>query len=189
MESFEHVVKVYLESSGYTVSCGVKFPVRMRTKAKTKDGTKHYQKHGYEVDIVAARHGQLLLGSVKSFFGSRGVNRQGFRGIADRSRRTHFQRYMMFNRLKLRNAILHRASEIYGFPMNQIRLALFVGKFLAADKEDVEAYLSKRGIDVIGPDVIVEQLLTLIGNRTYVNDPVITTLRLLHSRGKLIASL
>lgn len=188
MESFEHVVKVYLESKGYTVSCGVKFPVRLRTKTTTKDGKTHYQRHGYEVDVVAAKHGELLLGSVKSFFGSSGVGRQGFRGLADRGRRTHFQRYMMFNRLKLRNAIIRKASQIYDFPKDQIRLALFVGKFLAADKDDVVSYLSKRSVEVTGPDVIVEQLLTLVGKKTYVNDPVITTLRLLHAQGKLIVS-
>jgi hypothetical protein len=103
MEAFEHVVKLYLESLGYTVSCGVKFPVRLRTKAR--DGTKRYQRHGYEVDVVAAKHGELLLGSVKSFFGSKGVNRQGFRGLADPNRRTHFQRYLMFNRRSWGTAI------------------------------------------------------------------------------------
>jgi hypothetical protein len=80
MEAFEHIVKVYLESTGYVVSSGVKF--RLRRKFKTKDGKIQHQRHGYEVDLVAAKGGQLLLCSVKSFFGSKGVNRQGFVGLA-----------------------------------------------------------------------------------------------------------
>ncbi|MFL5826734.1 MAG: hypothetical protein ACJ76V_09445, partial [Thermoleophilaceae bacterium] len=34
---------------------------------------KEMQTHGYEVDLVAARADRLVLATVKSFFGSRGV--------------------------------------------------------------------------------------------------------------------
>lgn len=184
MESFEHVVKVYLESLGYAVSCGVKFPIKLRVKSK--DGKKHYQRHGYEVDVVAAKHGELLLGSVKSFFGSKGVNRQGFKGLANPDRRTHFPRYLMFNRLKIGNGIIREASKLYGYQKEQIRLALFVGRFLACDKDAVRKHLTERGVKVVGPDEIVKQLLTLVSKKTYVNDPVITTLRLLYAEGKIV---
>jgi len=98
VEAFEQVVKVFLEAKGYVVTSNVKFPVRRKTKKVKYD---EYQTHGYEVDIVAARHDSLILGSVKSFFGSVGVNRQGFRGIADNSRRTDFRNYVIFNLLPL----------------------------------------------------------------------------------------
>ncbi len=72
MESFEHLVKVFLESQcqQYVVTTNVKFPIRKKTRKVERE---EYQTHGHEVDIVAARFDSLLLGSVKSFFGSKGV--------------------------------------------------------------------------------------------------------------------
>lgn len=87
MEAFEHLVKVYLEAQGYVVTSNVKFPVKKKTKKTSYD---EYQTHGYEIDIVAARNDSLLLGSVKSFFGSGGVSRQCFTGCADTSKKTEF---------------------------------------------------------------------------------------------------
>jgi len=77
MEAFEQLVKVFLEAEGYIVTSDVKFPVRNKTKKVKYD---EYQVHGYEVDVVAAKNNSLLLGSVKSFFGSGGVDRQCFIG-------------------------------------------------------------------------------------------------------------
>ncbi len=77
MEAFEHIVKVYLETQGYTVSSNVKFPVPLLTNKRTR---REVQTHGYEVDVVASRVNELVLGSVKSYLGSKGVNRQGFSG-------------------------------------------------------------------------------------------------------------
>jgi hypothetical protein len=62
----------------------VKFPVRRRTK---KQAYEEYQEHGYEVDLVSARADELLLGSVKYYFGSFRLSRQFFREIAGGSKR------------------------------------------------------------------------------------------------------
>lgn len=70
MESFESVVALVLEAEGFVVSGAVKFPVTRRT---VKAMHKEVQTHGYEVDLVAARADVLVLATVKSFFGSRGV--------------------------------------------------------------------------------------------------------------------
>jgi len=80
MESFEHLVKVFLESQYYVVTTNIKLPVRKRTKKVQRE---EYQTHGHEVDIVAAKSDSLLLGSVKSFFGSKGVSRKAFRVTTD----------------------------------------------------------------------------------------------------------
>lgn len=70
MEAFESFVALALEREGFVVSEAVKFPVQLQTR---KAAYKEMQTHGYEVDLVAARADRLVLATVKSFFGSRGV--------------------------------------------------------------------------------------------------------------------
>lgn len=185
MEAFEQVVKVFLEANGYIVTSNVKFPVRRKTKKLRYD---EYQTHGYEVDIVAARHDSLILGSVKSFFGSVGVNRQGFRGIADTSRQTYFQSYAIFNEHEIREGILSEAEKRYGYPRSQIQFWLFVGRFKAGNESIITNHLS--GIEtgagpvrVVNLNSIIEGLLEAAQSKTYYNDPVIVTLKALKEAG------
>ena len=70
MEAFESFVAISLEAERFVVSPAVKFPVRLPTR---KQAYGEIQTHGYEVDLVAARADRLVLATVKSFFGSRGV--------------------------------------------------------------------------------------------------------------------
>jgi hypothetical protein len=140
MEAFEHVVKVYLEAQRYVVTSGVKFPIKREFRKKS--GRVEAQTHGYEVDLIAVRSNSLVLGSVKSFFGSAGVHRQGFRGLADESKRTHFARYQMFNDPLVREGLIAGASERYGFAPEQIQMKLFVGKFHTGDQEAVRQHLA-----------------------------------------------
>ena len=97
MEAFEHLVKVYLETQHYVVTSNIKFPVAKMTRTGP-------QTHGYEVDIVGARHNSLILGFVRSFLGSRGVNREGFDGIATRAKDKNddLSAYKLFNDQQLR---------------------------------------------------------------------------------------
>jgi hypothetical protein len=190
VEAFEQVVKVFLEAKGYVVTSNVKFPVRRKTKRVKYD---EYQTHGYEVDIVAARHDSLILGSVKSFFGSVGVNRQGFRGIADNSRQTHFQNYTMFNEREVREGILLEAEKRYGYPQSQTQFYLFAGKFKAGDEIIITDHLS--GIEagagpvrVVNLESIVEGLLEAAQSKTYYNDPVVMTLKALKEAGMQLKS-
>ena len=181
MEAFEHIVKVFLEAEGYVVTSNVKFPVRRKTKKARYD---EYQTHGYEVDIVAAKHNSLILGSVKSFFGSPGVNRQGFKGIADLSKRTDFKRYTLFNEPEVREGILKEAVRQYGYPPDCVQFCLFVGKFVEGDKTVVTNYLNEivvgaGPVKVFDLRTIVEGLLTAAQSKTYYNDPVVMTLKAL----------
>jgi hypothetical protein len=174
MEAFEHVVKVYLEGQGYIVTSNVKFHIRRRTK---KAGREEYQTHGYEVDLVAARHGTMILGFVKSFLGSRGVNRDGF-WFADTPRERDLGLYRVFNQPELRKDIVVKASERYGYPLEAIQTALYVGKFASHQDEDViRAQLGHDGIAVVGLPEIMQKLQPLADSKTYVNDPVIMTLK------------
>ncbi len=70
MESFEQFVAVAMEVEGLIVSEAVKFPVQRRTRKTIHD---EVQTHGYEVDLTGARADRLVLATVKSFLGSRGV--------------------------------------------------------------------------------------------------------------------
>ena len=185
MEAFEHVVKVFLEAKGYVVTTGVKFPVRRRTrKAKYAE----YQTHGYEMDVVGARHGSLMLGSVKSFFGSPGVSRQDFKGIADPRKKTHFERYAVFNEPEIREGVLKQAVERYGYPADCVRLSLFVGNFVRGDRKAVTDHLRSINVGVGTVEVydlrtIVEGLLGVVQSKTYYNDAVVITLKALKEAG------
>jgi len=176
MEAFEHVVKVYLESQGYVVTTNVKFPVRRRTR---KVALEEYQTHGYEVDIVAAKHGSLVLGFAKSFFGSRGVNRDGF-WFADKPRERDLGLYRVFNEPDLRQSIVEKASERFGYPPQAVEFVPYVGKFTSRDHEqDIRHHLRGQGIEVVGVKEIMKGLSALAESKTYFNDPVIVTLKCL----------
>jgi hypothetical protein len=185
MEAFEQVVKVFLEDKNYIVTTNVKFPIRRKTRKAIHE---EYQTHGYEVDIVAARHNSLILGSVKSFFGSLGVNRQGFKGIADTDKQTHLQNYAMFNEREIREGILLEAEKRYGYPQRQIQFYLFAGKFKEGDEIVVTNHLGMIEIGagpvrVVNLKSIVEGLLKSAQSKTYYNDSVLTTLKALKEAG------
>jgi FAD/FMN-containing dehydrogenase len=64
VEAFESFVALALEIEGLVVSEAMKFDIARQT-------TSGLQAHGYEVDLVGARHDLLVLASVKSYFGSK----------------------------------------------------------------------------------------------------------------------
>ena len=186
MEAFEHVVKVALEAQNYVVTSNIKFPVEKMTKTGP-------QTHGYEVDIVGARHSSLILGSVKSFLGSPGVNRQGFDGIAtrDKDKNGDLSAYKLFNDKPLRKAVFKKAREKYGYPLEQIQLTLYVGHFTRGHEAMIREHLGKTvegagPIKVVGLNEIVQELIKAARSKTYVNDPVIMTLKSLEQSGHLV---
>lgn len=183
MEAFEHVVKVFLEGQGYAVTNNIKFPITR--EIVKKDGRRENQTHGYEVDIVAAKGTELLLASVKSFLGSRGVTRQGFSGLADPSKPTDFGAYRMFNDRDVRDGILRQASSRYGYSTRDIKWALFVGRFLSRDEDAIRGHLAQAGIRVFGIAEIVQGLRLVAISSTYVDDPVVVTLKCLAEAGVL----
>jgi len=188
MEGFEHVVKVMLEGKGYVVTNDVKFPVRRKTGKKERD---EYQTHGYEVDIVAARRDSLILGSVKSYFGSQGVHvsdfqhKSGTRAGGDRS-----SGYKLFVSAGIRRGVLKGASKRYGYPVKKIQLAFFVGRFASGSEQAVRRRLTRiragaGPVQVFGLAEIATGLLGVIASKTYRDDPVVATLRTLKAAGLL----
>lgn len=187
MEGFEHLVKVALEAEDLIVSSNLKFPVKMPTRRQSRN---EEQTHGYEVDLVGARRNLLVLASVKSFFGSTGVKRDGFRELANFAKPTprqfrHFGLYKLFNDPKIREGVIAGAAKRFGYSPRQIELRLYAGKFQnEKTKEDIRAYLGKlqagKGpIKVFDLCEILHKLLSVLESKTYFNDPVIMTLKAL----------
>ncbi len=126
MESFEQFVAVAMETEGLIVSEAVKFPVRRQTRKTMHD---EIQTHGYEVDLIGARADQLVLATVKSFLGSRGVVAEHVMGTGgDRKARNL---YVLLNDPVIRSGVVSAAAERYGYEEHQVRLRLYVGRFAA----------------------------------------------------------
>src|SRR3954463_3677332 len=89
VEAFESFVALALETEDLVVSEALKFPVTQQTPSGL-------QTHGHEVDLVGARSDRLVLASVKSFFGSKGVFADHVAGTA--AKREHNQRYALLNK-------------------------------------------------------------------------------------------
>ena len=112
MEAFESFVAVALEAEGFVVSEAVKFPVKRETK---KAAYKESQTHGFEVDLVAARADRLVLATVKSFLGSRGVVGDHVTGETTSE---HKKLYALLNDPLVRRTVVSEACKRYGYRTN-----------------------------------------------------------------------
>jgi hypothetical protein len=169
MEAFEHVTKVWLETKGYAVTSGVKFPVRLKTKKTERE---EFQTHGYEIDLVAARNDELILVSVKSFFGSHGFSFDAFNEES------------LFGRREVLEGILLEAQNRYGYPRKAIQIWLAVGRFRNENEMLISehlAVLSQRSVPmrIVKLEEIVDGIITAAHKKTYLDDPVIVTLKCL----------
>lgn len=182
MESFEHVCKVALEAEGFVVTTNVKFFVTRKTSRADRH---EEQTHGYEVDLLGARHDRLVLGEVKSYFGSYGVSRQDFRGLADESKTTHFSRYKLLNDDDLRAEVVRLACERYGYPSDYVEFRLFAGHFRNGHEEAVTAHLAQRGVRVVSLPAIADAVIGAASRKTYTDDPVIMTVKALSAAGRV----
>lgn len=188
MEGFEHLVKVALESENLIVTSNLKFFVRRKTRRQDRD---EFQTHGYEVDLVGARQDRLVLASVKSYFGSKGVNRNGFVGIAVQTRNNRASDYKLFNYPDIRHGVIRQAAKQFGYSIRQVELRLYVGRFQSMREEEVvTAHLQRiragaGRVRVVGLAEIVEAVLRVADSGTYVNDPVVMTLKALKAANRL----
>lgn len=177
MEAFEQVVALTLEAEQLIVSGPHRFPVRRQTRRADRE---EFQTHGYEVDIVGARGDRLVLATVKSYFGSRGVDAASVSGADPR----FAGGYRLLNDPAIRDGVLAGACERFGYPPAQVEFRLYVGKFAGSDEARVRAWCSTQRIGagpigLFGPDEIVPILLRLEGGNSYQDNPVLATLRVL----------
>jgi len=132
VEAFESFVALALESEQFVVSEALKFPVTQQTPSGL-------QKHGYEIDLVGARADRLVLASVKSFFGSKGVYADHVAGRAPKTALN--KRYALLNNPFVRDTVVQGAAARFGYQLTQIELRLYVGKF--AGKAGTQERLSR----------------------------------------------
>jgi len=189
MESFERFVAVALESEGYVVSEAVKFPAALQTKKTAYD---EIQTHDYEVDLVGARRDRLVLATVKSFFGSRGVAADHVDGTTTNADAR--KGYRMLNDAAVREAVLAGAASRYGYETSQIEMRLYVGRFAAPTKGTHEAKIRQwcanttvgaGPIKVVGVDDVVAAARQVANHKRYRDNPVIVTLKVLQAAGVL----
>ena len=189
MESFEQFVAVAMEAEGLVVSEAAKFPVTRRT---LKSSHVEVQKHGYEVDLVGARADRLVLATVKSFFGSRGVVAEHVMGTG--GQRSAQKRYLLLNDHHIRDQVIGAAAAAYGYSNDQVRLRLYVGKFAAPVKNTHEPAIREWAttqiagggpIEVFGLADVIEVVREQAASKTYRDNPVLVTMKVLNSAGLL----
>lgn len=189
MEAFEAFVALTMEGEGLVVSEAVKFPV---TRQTAKTAYVETQTHGFEVDLVGARADRLVLATVKSFFGSRGVVADHVTGeTTSQSKRL----YALLNDSVVRDAVVEGACERYGYTLEQVELRLCVGKFAGAMAGDHERRIRKwcesqmaasGPIRVYGLDEIVPKARVLAARKQYRDNPALVAIKVLEAAHQLI---
>jgi len=189
VEAFESFVAVALEAEGLVVSSGVKFPVTLQTR---KAAYREVQTHGYEVDLVGARADRLILATVKSALGSRGVVAEHVTG--ETTNESARKRYILLNHPEIRRKVISEAGRLYGYRTRQIELRLYVGRF-AGPVEGVHekkirewARTTRVGggpIRVFGLGDVVGSVREAASHKQYRDNQVLVTIKVLEAAGML----
>ncbi len=190
MEAFESFVAVALEAEHFVVSGGVKFRVKLPTR---KAAYTEEQTHGYEVDLVGARADRLVLASVKSAFGSRGVVAEHVTGETSDERASRL--YRLLNDEVVRTRVVAEAAKRYRYRPDQVQLRLYVGRFAgrkAGEHEQrVRAWAAQQHvgggpIEVIGVQEVVRVVREAADDTQYRDSAVLVTLKALQEAGELV---
>jgi hypothetical protein len=179
-------VALALEAEGLIVSSALKFPV---TRQTAKASYVEMQTHGYEVDLVAARSDRLVLASVKSYFGSRGVAAEDVDGTT--VKRAHAARYMMLNDPVIRDGIIDGACDRFGYQPEQVEMRLYAGRFAGRVHEQrirewaAAQHVGSGPIQVFGADDVVRTVRHVAGSKTYRDNAALAALKVLEAAGAL----
>jgi hypothetical protein len=193
VEAFESFVAVALEAEGFVVSSAVKFPVTLKTRRADHE---EVQTHGYEVDLVGARADHLVLATVKSFLGSRGVVAEHVTG--ETASEAGRKRYLLLNHSEIRRKVVKEAARLYGYRTGEIELRLYVGRFASPKRgtheEQIRRWARKQRvgvgpIGVFGLDDVVGRVREAASHKQYRDNPVLVTMKVLEAAGMLIHTL
>ena len=89
----------------------------------------------------------LVLATVKSFFGSRGVAAEDVAGGG-----RFGTRYKLLNDQVIREGVITAAADRYGYAEDRVRLRLYAGRFAGPGKGIHEARIRDMpGFEVFGP--------------------------------------
>lgn len=188
MEAFESFVALALETEDLVVSEAQKFNFQRQTASGL-------QTHGYEVDLVGARADRLVLASVKSYFGSRGVAADHLMGESPRAELN--KRYALINDVELRTAVVEAASKRFGYPTGQVRLRLYVGRFAGSRPGEVSHEKRIRDwctaqnvgggpIEVVDVNEVVSRVRAMAGSKQYRDNAALVALKVLEAAGELV---
>lgn len=183
MEAFEQFVALAMEAEGLVVSGALKFPVERETRKKAYI---EKQTHGYEVDLIGANSKKLVLATVKSFFGSRGVVSDHVMGESG-----YTSWYALLNQPDIRDGVVEGACERFGYRLDQVEMRLYVGKFAGGGHEvrirDWAATQKIGGcpLRVVGAGEVVAEVREVARSKQYRDSPVLATLKVLDATGAL----
>lgn len=190
MEAFEAFVALTMEAEDdLVVSEAVKFPVTRRTAKSSHAET---QTHGFEVDLVGARSDRLVLATVKSFFGSRGVVADSVLGIDKLERGNRL--YALLNDQDVRAQVIAAAARRYGYKTRQIELRLYVGRFAGGKSGEHERrirdWCSKQRvgtgpIKVYAVEDVAHTAVSLASTKTYRDNPALVAVKVLAAAGMI----
>jgi hypothetical protein len=98
---------------------------------------------------------------------------------------------------EIREAVVGAAAEEYGYDISQVRLRLYVGKFAAGplrkDEDLIRAWAKgvRAGggpIEVYGVSEVAQKVRAAAARKTYRDNPVLVTLKVLDAAGLLAAT-
>ena len=188
MEAFESFVALALETEDLVVSEAQKFSFQRQTASGL-------QTHGYEVDLVGARADRLVLSSVKSYFGSRGVVADHLMGTSPNLDLN--KRYALINDADLRAAVVEAASKRFGYSTGQVRLRLYVGRFAgsrpgeASHEQRIRDWCAGQmvgggQIEVVDVHEVVARVRAMAESTQYRDNAALVALKVLEAAGALI---
>lgn len=184
VEAFETFVALAMETEGLVVCEALKFDIAQQT-------TSGYQTHGYEVDLIGARRDRLVLASVKSYFGSKGVNAKEVAGTSNSVKNN--KRYALLNNPAIRDRVVELAAERFGYELDQVELRLYVGKYAgkagadeAAVKQWCASQLAGGGpIKVVDGDEVVQRVRKVASKSQYRDNAALVAIKVLEAVGAL----
>jgi hypothetical protein len=177
MNTFETMVKQYLEGKGYWVRGSVK--VKLSADEKKTIGLPSMPRP--EIDLVAfhVRGNKLVLVEVKSLLDSGGVDIDSITG----KDQTWAKRYRIFNNPNYRRIVTTalrkqfiEAGLIRG--NTDITYALAAGKIYSSEGPEIEKYFKQKGWLFISPKMIRESIHKL-AKESWEDDPVAMTAKLI----------
>jgi hypothetical protein len=187
MEAFESFVALALETESLVVCEAQKFSFQRQTSSGL-------QTHGYEIDLVGARADRLVLASVKSYFGSRGVAADHLMGQAANADLN--KRYALINDEELRATVVAAAAKRFGYPLEQVRLRVYVGRFAgsrpgeSSHEQRIRDWCAKQTVGggpiaVVDVHEVVARVRAVAASRQYRDNAALVALKVLEAAGAL----
>jgi len=189
MESFESFVALALEDEGLVVSEAVKFRVKRRT---SKASHVENPTHGFEVDLVGARADRLVLATVRSFLGSRGVVADHVTGRGGTPAQQRL--YALLNNTVVRDTVLTAAAHRYGYRADQVEFRLYVGGFAApttrSHEDPIRDWCAAQNVGVgpvrvVGLTEVATIARRVAASKTYRDNAALTAIKVLDAAGML----